>query len=115
MTDESAPESAVGSPVVTAIRSQVPEFEEVFVRELGAESGEMGAFQAMSVFAEWLGERIEQSPAGPDVLRAFQTVEGIASSSDYPLVRALVAEFVEVLWANPRAVPLMGPATLRYR
>ncbi len=87
----------------------------MFLRELDAESGEMGAFQAMSVFAEWLGYRIEQSPDSLEVLRAFQTVEGIASSNDYPLGRELVTEFVEVLRDNPRAISLMGPETLLYR
>jgi hypothetical protein len=114
MTDESAPASAAGSPVIAAIRSQVPEFEEAFQAELGAEGPDMGAFQAMSVFATWLRERIDQSSEGPDVQRAFRAVEEIASGdSDYPMGRALVTEFVEALTDHARAVRLMGPETLR--
>jgi hypothetical protein len=114
MTDESATASAVGSPVVAAVRSQVPEFEEAFQAELDAEGPEMGAFQAMSVFATWLRERIDQSSEGPDVHRAFRVVEEIASNeSGYPMGRALVTEFVEALTDHARAVPLKGPETLR--
>lgn len=78
MSDEATPASAVGSPVVDAIRSLVPEFEEAFRKEFEAEGPGMGAFQAMSLFAEWLGSRIEQSPDGTDVRRAFWVVEEIA-------------------------------------
>lgn len=114
MTNESAgPASAVGSPVIAAIRSQVPEFDEAFLRALETDEGQMGAFQAMSVFAEWVEDRLEHSPQSPEVLRAFTAVEEIASSSQYPMGRALVTEFVEALTNHPRAVLLMGPETLR--
>ena len=113
MSDEAPPASAIGSPTVEAIRNQVPEFEEAFRREFEAEGPEMGAFQAMGVFADWLEGRIEQSPGSPDVRRAFRVVEEIASSNHYPMGRSLVTEFVEALRNNPRAVPLMGPETLR--
>jgi hypothetical protein len=113
MTDESGLASAIGSPVVTTLRSQVPEFEGTFQRELDAEGQEMGAFQAMSVFAGWLADRIEESPEDPDVQRAFRVVEEVASG-DYPMGRSLVTEFVEALQDNPRAVGLMGSETRRF-
>jgi hypothetical protein len=90
----------------------VPEFDEPFQRELDAEGPAMGAFQAMSVFAGWLADRIETSPEDSDVQRAFRVVEEVASS-DYPMGRSLVTEFVEALRDNPRAVALMGSETLR--
>jgi hypothetical protein len=115
MTDDSAPASAIGSPVIARIRSQVPEYDEPFLRELDAEGNEMGAFQAMGIFAEWLAERLQASPDEPAVQRAFLVVEEIASSRDYPMGRALVAEFVEAVQGIPSAVALMGSETLRYR
>ncbi|MEQ4208857.1 hypothetical protein [Actinopolymorpha sp. B9G3] len=117
MTDETGPTSAIGSPVLAKIRSQVPEFEEPFQRELDAEGPEMGAFQGMSVFAGWLRARVEASPAEPDVQRAFRVVEEVASSDDpmgHPMGRLLVTEFVEALRDNPCAVALMGSETLRF-
>jgi hypothetical protein len=94
MTNEPALASAIGSPVLAVIRSQVPEFEETFQRELDAEGPEMGAFQAMSEFARWLEDRMEAaSPGEADVQRAFRVVEEVASSN-YVLGRALVTEFV---------------------
>lgn len=107
--------SAVGSPVVAAIRSRVPEFDGAFLRALAAEEGEMGAFQAMSLLAEWVADRIERSPHSLDALPAFAVVEEIASSSEYPMGRALVTEFVEALADSPRAIALMGAETVRYR
>ncbi len=113
MIEESAPASAIGSPVLARIRGQVPEFELAFQMELEAEGLEMGAFQAMSVFADWLAKRLENSPEGTDVQRAFHVVEEIASTDDFPMGRSLVTEFVEALRDNPRAVRLMGPDTRR--
>lgn len=112
MTDETAPATAMGSPVIVTIRNQVPEFEEVFRQELDVEGPEMGAFQAISVFADWLEDRIQRSPESPDVRRAFRVVEEVASGS-FPMGGPLVTEFVEALRDNPRAVSLMGPETLR--
>lgn len=74
----------------------------------------MGAFQAISVFAEWVAGRLEASPEGADVRRSFCVVEEVASSN-YPLARSLVTEFVEALQEDSRAVALMGPETLRRR
>ena len=113
MTNEPAPASAIGSPVLATIRSQMPEFEETFQRELDAEGAEMGAFQAMSVFAGWVAERVEASAEEPDVQRAFRVVEEVVSS-DYPMRRELVTEFVEALRGNQRAVAMMGSETLRF-
>ena len=111
MNDESAPSSALGSPVLAKIRTEVPEFEESFQRELVAEGPEMGAFQGMSAFAEWLAPRLNVS--GDHVVeRAFRVVEEL-TSTDLPMSRPLVTEFVEALSDNPRAVALMGPETLR--
>jgi hypothetical protein len=116
MTDEPADRaSAVASPVVAAIRSRVPDFDAAFLRALDDEEGEMGAFQAMSVLAEWVEDRIQHSPQSLDALPAFAAVEEIASSSEYPMGRALVTEFVEALGDSPRAIALMGAETLRYR
>ena len=116
MTDEPVDRaSAVNSPVIVAIRSRVPEFDGAFLRALDDEEDEMGAFQAMSVLAEWVEDRIEHSPQSLDALPAFAAVEEIASSSEYPMGRELVTEFVEALADSPRAIALMGPETVRYR
>ena len=58
MTDNAAPASALGSPVIVAIRNRAPGFEEAFQAALEDEGPDMGAFQAMSVFADWLAGRI---------------------------------------------------------
>jgi hypothetical protein len=76
----------------------------------------MGAFQAVSLFATWLMNRLDQSSLAPDVRHAFRVIEEIAANdSAYPLGRALVTEFVESLADHARAVRLMGPETLRSR
>jgi hypothetical protein len=85
MTDDPALASATGSPVIATIRSQVPEFEAPFQRELDTDGNEVGAFQAMSTFAEWLAERLQASPDDPAVQRAFLVVEEIACSRAYPM------------------------------
>ena len=108
---ESGPVSATGSAVLATIRARVPEFEETFQTELRAEDGEMGAFQAMSVFASWLNRQVQESPASPTVQRAFGAVEEIASRGDYPMGPSLVTEFVEALSDSSRAASLMGPNT----
>lgn len=115
MADESTPATAIGSPVVAAIRSQIPEFEEAFQTELDAEGHEMGAFQAVGLFATWLRECLDQPSEATTVRRAFRVVEEIAANDrDYPMGRELVTEFVEVVADHARAVPLMGPETLRH-
>lgn len=102
--------SAIGSPVVTLLRTQVPAFEATFQRLLIEEENEMGAFQAVSVFADWLANRLGESPEAVEVRRGFQVIEDVAGS-DYPLGRELVREFVEALADDPEAVNRMGPET----
>jgi len=114
MTNDASPASAVGAPVVKTIRERVPEFEQAFQEALNDEGPDMGAFQAMSVFAGWLAERIEASPENSVEQQAFAVIEEVASSADYPMGRSLVTEFVGALRDNPRAVALMGPATVRF-
>ena len=114
ITDNAAWDSAIGSSEIVTLRNDVPGFEVAFKQALDDEGPEMGAFQAMSVFASWLEGRIEQSPKGPDVRQAFRVVEAIATTDTYPLGRELVAEFVEALWGNPTAIQFMGPETLRW-
>ena len=113
MNDESDLASALGSPVLALVRSDVPEFEDSFQQELADEGPEMGAFQAMSAFAAWLSRRIVASPGDAAVERAFQVVDEVAAS-DLPMGRELVTEFVEALQDDRAAFALMGSETLRY-
>lgn len=104
---------ALRSAEISLIRHAVPEFEPRFQLELREEEGELGSFQAMSVFAEWVLERLDVAPGAPDTFRAFAAVEAIAVSS-FPLGRPLAAEFVEAVWSRPGAVLRLGEATRAY-
>ncbi|CAM3776594.1 hypothetical protein NOMA109596_10320 [Nocardioides marinus] len=110
MAENSDVTSAVGSPVVAMLRTQVPAFEATFQVHLVEEENELGAFQAVSVFAAWLANRLTESPEAADVRRGFRVVEDVAVG-DYPLGHELVTEFVEALADYPQAVERMGPET----
>lgn len=102
---------AVRNGGISKIREAVPEFEDAFQEELREEDFELGAFQTMSLFAEWVGERIQAR--GPDDMttRAFQAVEDLIVDRHIELGDALAAQFIEVLWDDRDALELMGPRT----
>jgi len=102
---------ALRSPVVSKIREEIPEFEESFQTALADEGGAMGSFQAMSTFAAWLMQRLQVGPGAPEVDRSFAVVERIASSTEYPMGRALVTEFVEAIGASSEAIARLGTAS----
>jgi hypothetical protein len=102
---------AVRSPEVSAVRENVPEFEPAFQDELLAEDGELGAFQAMSLLADWTRDRLADSPEDAAARRVFDTVEQLITDERYPLGDALAAEFIEGIWDHPAAEALMGPRT----
>ena len=102
---------ASGSAEVRLLRRSVPEFEPTFQDELRAEDGELGAFQAVSVLADWVRDRLDGDTDGDAVQRAFDAVERLISDDDYPLGDALAAEFIEVVWDHPQAPARMGAAT----
>lgn len=101
---------AVTSSEVAIVRQNVPEFEPVFQDELREEDGEMGAFQAMSLLADWVRERLGVAP-GDAARRAFDTIEQLVTEEQYKLGDALAAEFIEAIWDHPGADALMGPMT----
>jgi hypothetical protein len=70
---------------------------------------ELGAFQATSLFARWVGERIHGGDSGDASRRAFQAVEDLITFRDVELGDELAAEFIEALWNAPDAHALMGP------
>jgi len=75
--------------------------------------GEIGSFQAMSIFAEWVLDRLEVAPDAADTLRPFAAVEEVAASSS-PLGRPLVTGFVDAVWSRADAVGGMGESTRAY-
>lgn len=97
------------NPVIARIREAVPEFEDSFQEALRDEDGELGPFQAMSLFAQWVVERVHRT--GPDEVtrRAFQAVEEL--SADRRLDDEVVTEFIEALWNDSDATQLMGTKT----
>lgn len=105
---------ALQSPVVSAIRREIPEFENSFQTALVDEDGEMGSFQAMSTFAAWLMQRLQVSPGAPEIARSFAVVERIASAANLPMGRALVTEFVEAISGSAQAINHLGPASRAY-
>lgn len=102
---------AVGSPEVGLIRRDVPEFESVFQQELCEEDGELGAFQALSVLADWVCDRLANGGEEDAVRRVFAAVERLIADDGFPLGDALAAEFIEVIWDYPGAVEWMGAKT----
>lgn len=102
---------AVKNGGISKIREAVPEFEATFQEELRAEDGELGAFQATSLFARWVGERIHGGDSDDASRRAFQAVEDLITDRDVELGDELAAEFIEALWNAPDAHALMGPRT----
>lgn len=102
---------ALGSAEVSLLRQSVPEFEPVFQEELDAEDGELGAFQAVSVLADWVRDRLDRHADDDAVDRAFGAVERLITDDEYPLGDALATEFIEVVWDHPDARAHMGAAT----
>ncbi len=102
---------AVTSPEVSMVRREVPEFERAFQWEPNEERGEMGPFQAMSLLADWVAERLASAPDDDAARRAFDSVEKLITDHEYHLGDALAAEFIEGIWHLPQAGPLMGPGT----
>lgn len=99
------------SAEVHLLRHSVPEFEPIFQNELLAEDGGLGAFQAVSVLADWVRERLDGDTEGDAVQRAFDAVERLITDDQYPLGDALAAEFIEAIWDHPLAAGRMGPRT----
>jgi hypothetical protein len=102
---------AVRSEAIAAVRAAVPEFEDAFQAELREEEGQLGSFQAMSVFARWTLERLQSDPGSDAVPRAFQVVERLIADNTLELGDALAGEFIEIVWDVPAAVELMGELT----
>jgi hypothetical protein len=98
---------ALGSPVIQAIRREVPEFEATFQAELLAEEGDMESFQAMSTFASWVLARQATDPQAVEVKRAFAVVEDLVASNQGG---ELIVEFIEVIIGHENAVSCLGPA-----
>lgn len=102
---------ALNSHEVCLIRRCVPEFEDAFSEELREEDGEMGAFQAVSVLADWVADRLRRSPDDDAARRTFDAVEQLITDEQLQLGDALAAEFIEGIWDVPTAEALMGPRT----
>ncbi len=102
---------AVTSPEVAIVRQNVPEFEAVFQDALREEDGEMGAFQTMSLLADWARERLASAPEDAAARQVFDTIEQLIADEQYKLGDALAAEFIEAVWDLPGAQALMGPRT----
>jgi len=102
---------ALRASEVTMVRRNVPEFEPAFQEELRAEEGELGAFQAMSLLAEWTRERLNSGRDDAAVRRAFETIEDLITDPRHQLGDALAAEFIEGIWDCPGVEALMGPST----
>lgn len=102
---------AVSNAALTRIRVAVPEFEDAFQEELPDEDGELRAFQAMSLFARWVAERVRETGADDATRCAFQAIEDLIADPQIELGDALAAEFVEALWSDPGVVELMGTRT----
>lgn len=102
---------AAGSSEISMLRRLVPEFEPEFQAELRAEEGAMGAFQALSLLAQWTAVRLAETPTDEALGRVFDAIEDLITESSFALGDALAAEFIEATWDNPAAVALMGPRT----
>lgn len=100
---------ATSSPEVSMVRREVPEFESTFQEELRDEDGEMGPFQAVSLLADWVREKLRAAPDDDAVRRTFSVVESWITEERFPLGDALAAEFIEGIWEEPAAKALMGP------
>jgi hypothetical protein len=103
--------NATASPEVSLIRREVPEFEPTFQEELREEYGALGSFQAVSVLAEWVCERVEDGTGDDAVRRAFNAIEQLIADHRFALGDALAAEFIEATWDHPAAREHMGPMT----
>lgn len=102
---------AADSEAISLIRRSVPEFEPRFREALNEEDGELGVFQAMSVFATWILERLQREPCDDATQRGFSAVERLITDRTIELGDAVAAEFIEHVWTDPQAVGLMGPRT----
>ena len=102
---------ASGSAEVRLLRHSVPEFEPTFQEELLVEGGDLGAFQAVSVFAGWVRDCLDCDTDDDAVKRAFDAVERLIRDNEFPLGDALAAEFIEGVWDHPQAPARMGAAT----
>lgn len=101
---------ATASPEVALLRKQVPEFEKLFQEELRADD-EVGAFEAVSLLATWVCERLEMSSDEDAVRRAFDAIEHLIADRRFQLGDALAAEFIEATWNCPGAERLRGHRT----
>lgn len=102
---------AVNSPAISRIRAAIPEFEDTFQEELREEDGELGPFQAMSLFARWVADRVRAGHEGDVPSRALKAIEQLIEDQTVELGDALAAEFIEQAIDEPRVVELMGPRT----
>lgn len=102
---------ATASSEVGLIRREVPEFEPTFQEELRAEDGELGAFQAVSLLAEWVRGHVDAGTEDDAVRRAFNAIEQLIVDQHFALGDALAAEFIEATWDHPAAREHMGPMT----
>lgn len=102
---------AVVSLELGLVRREVPEFERVFQGELREEDGQLGAFQAFSLLADWVRDRLEDGTDEDAVMRTFAAIERLVTDEGFPLGDALAAEFIEAIWDHPSANERMGPTT----
>ena len=101
---------AANDPCIAVLRQAVPEFDSVFEAENRDEDGQLGAFAAVSRFAEFVRLRAE----GGDwafVSRATGAVEWLLAddSAERQLAHPLAIEFLEAVAEDQAVVARLGP------
>jgi hypothetical protein len=99
---------ALGAEIILAA---VPEFEPAYRELLSEEDGDIGSFQFMSWFAEWVLARPQSGQECGAIERAFEVIERFIVDSSIRLGDALAAEFIEATWRDSTALSAMGPNT----
>lgn len=98
---------ATNRPEVAAVRAAVPEFEDAFQRELAEEDGEMGPFQAMSLFARWADQWIREDGSSDVIARATDVIARLRTDAGLQLGDALAAEFLEAAAQQEQLAPYL--------
>lgn len=96
---------------IALLSAAVPEFGATLAAVVSEDEG-IGPFEAMSRFAVFAVDLLEHGKSEV-ARRAFAAIELLAASDTarLPLASELVAEFVEAIGTNARAVETLGPAT----
>lgn len=103
--------NAFTSPEIALLLSRVPEFNVPLQTELREEESELGAFQAVSLLARWVLERLRESPGDDAARRTFDAVEELLNHDGLQLASELAVDFVEGVWEDRTALTLMGGRT----